>query len=579
MLRPRLRWYEWSTLTVVVFVRVVAALSFAQTPYAVHPLVDAYTYWEQAQQLAAGGSPFAAGLYQPPGYPYFLYLVGMLTGRPELPVVRAVQGLLGVGTSAGLMALGRAVGKPMGAPWAGAVAALLYTLYPTTLLFELDILTPALSGAAFVGALCCSALGRSALLAIVGGLLLGLAVVVHPTYLLAAVLLGLWVLGRDRLRGGLLIGALALALVPTTTKNFSDFGRLALVSHNAGINFYLGNNPAWRTTAFLRPGLSFRKLALEAEPARRNVAERNDYWRQRAISEIRAHPDAWGAALLTKGFWSIHNTEVPRNEDYRCRLASGPLSWMRWLPVRYGLVFPFALLGSIGLAVRRSWRIVPVSWLALQLPMVLFLVADRYRLATWPLLCLSAPIGVQIIGAVIHRRLRPRWLLPLTAGVIPWLPTDPVIDVDPAWCIHVQGNFAYMDKQYEEAMSLYQAAVAQDPGNLSAWTYIAALHERRRNYQDAIDAMEHVLSDFPDHFPSLRTMSDLYRKSGDISTAADYMGRAYAVPGERTSSGIRYVKLLVEAGRIEEAKAVVAADPELQGHRKLRGVFTDRSAE
>jgi hypothetical protein len=571
---PRLKWYEWAAIAVAVAARVVAVLSFQRTDYAAHPMVDAYTYWEQAGALFAGQDPFVEGLYQPPGYPLFLSLLAHLTGRPELVAVHWAQAALGVISALLLLALGRSLGGRVGVPWAGAVAAVLFSLYPTTLLFELDILTPPLTTALFLGALASSWWGRRAVLGLVSGVLVGLAVVCHPTYLLAGGVLGAWLLWGQRLRGVLFVVGLAAALAPTTARNLRDLDSFALVSHNAGINLYLGNNPAWRQTAFLRPGLPFRQLALEAEPDVRNVAERDAWWRRRTVEEITAHPDAWAAALVTKAYWSIHSTEVPRNEDYRCRIEARPLAWMGWLPVRYALVLPLALVGLASLRRRREGALLGGLWLMLHLPLIIFLVADRYRLATWPMLCLLAPLGIAAVGQALSRwraGVPPPaiWLLLTPALVVPWLPTDPVIDRDPSWCLHVQGNLAYMEQRLDEAMELYQASIALDPDNISAWNYIAALHHRARRYPQAAEAMEHVLHDFPDHFPSLRFMSQIQEDLGDLPAAAAYMGRAYQVPGDRTSSGVRYVKLLVAAGRVEEARAVLAADPELARHPKL----------
>ena len=96
---PGLKWYEWTAIAVVITTRLVAVLSFSETDYAAHPLVDAYTYWEQTRALFDGKDPFAEGLYQPPGYPYVLSLLGHLTGRPELGVVRWAQAGLGVVSS------------------------------------------------------------------------------------------------------------------------------------------------------------------------------------------------------------------------------------------------------------------------------------------------------------------------------------------------------------------------------------------------------------------------------------------------------------------------------------------------
>ena len=371
-------------LGVAAAVRFAGLLAVGRTPYVDAPLVDAYTYWDQAGKLLAGDAPFKEGFYQPPGYPVVLAAFGRLTGGLDFQTARAFNLLCGLVTTALLIHLGRRLGERSAAPWMGAVAGLIYTLYPTTLLFELDLLTPALSNVLLIGAVALLWTDDEPSTARAGGagLLAGIACVVHPTYLIAAVALGLWLLVRGGASAGglkrqaiaLAVG-LGLALAPTTLTNLSRFGHLTLVSHNSGVNFYLGNNPDWRETAFLRPGLLFRKLVLEAEPAERGPFERNAYWWDRSWAEIGEAPDAWLATLFTKSLWSVNNREIPRNEDYRCRTRAGPVAWIRLLPLRYGLALPFALAGAV-LAWRRRRRGLVTGWVGLHATLILFLVGD-----------------------------------------------------------------------------------------------------------------------------------------------------------------------------------------------------------
>ena len=78
--------------------------------------------------------------------------------------------------------------------------------------------------------------------------------------------------------------------MPITQSNIDKFEKFRFTSNNAGINFYMGNNPDWKRTSFLRPGLNFRQLALEAEPHKRDGFARNEYWMSRGISEVAAAP-------------------------------------------------------------------------------------------------------------------------------------------------------------------------------------------------------------------------------------------------------------------------------------------------
>jgi len=540
-------------------VRVAGLLGIGHTGYADSPLVDAYTYWDQARQLLADKDPFASGYYQPPAYPYLLsWLFGATGGDASMQVVRIAQVGLGLLTTGLIIRLGD---RFHDGGWLGPLAGALYALYATPVLFELDLLTPAVTCACLAGALLLA--DRQKL--VPAGLLLGVAASVHPTYLLACGVLVGWAAWTHTRKAALfaLVGV-GLGLAPTTVSNAVRFDQVALVSHNSGINFYLGNNPDWKHTAFLKAGLPFRQLALEAEPHRRDSFERNDYWSQRAWAEIGEAPGAWLTALATKTLWSVNDREIPRNEDYRCRTAEPELAFLGRLPVRYGWVFPFAVLGALQLLGTARGRLLVLSWGALHLPMILYLVADRYRVATWPVVALLGARGVLAAGRALRSGIRPRSAV-LFAGLaaLPWLPVDRVTAFNPGWCAHVEANFAYADQDWERAEVLYAYAVSEDPGDLSALNWWGESLLRQGKTDAGIEKLAQLLSTFPDSYPTLKAMASACAEAGKLDCAAEAWGGAYRVPGPRTGTGVRYVRALVEAGRESEARAVVAKDPKL----------------
>jgi hypothetical protein len=589
--------FEWGVVALAAVVRLLALRAFEATPLSKHPMVDAFVYWDQAGKLLDGRDPFAEGYYQPPAYPWLLSkLGGALGGELTLHDVRLTHAVLGVVTVWLLVRLGRKVGAPHSAPWAGVVAGLLYALYPSVVLFEHDLLTPAVTSVALVGGL--SLLWPAAAGALpvwwraaLGGLCLGLAVAVHPTYLLGALVLLAqvawvgWTTGRRLLPAAALALGVAAPVAPTTVENWRQFGAFELVSHNAGVNFYLGNNPDWVETSFLRPGLPFRQLVLEAEPHKRDAPARNAYWKQRTWNDIANDPLGFVGRLAAKAAWSVSNTEVPRNEDYRCRTRDGqPLAWVGQLPVRYGWVFPIGLVGMLAFLRRREppeVRALAPLWLALHAPLVLFLVADRYRLATWPVLCLAAPMGAVVIRDVIRAaraRLRPSALdslalLALPAAlVLAFWPLDWHTKMNPSTCRYAEGSLHYMEKEYAEAQAAYEDVVREWPMDIGAHYWLAHLAAMRKNEREALVQMKVVLDQFPDHFPSLKSQASWAQKVGDDALAIESLTRAYRVPGDRTSTGTRLVRALLKAGRRDEARALVAADPKLRNHPKLRDI-------
>ncbi|MEE2749849.1 MAG: tetratricopeptide repeat protein [Myxococcota bacterium] len=588
--RPSQRWrgVEWAVLGGALLLRFFGLLSLEQTGYADHLLVDAQTYWSQALGLMRGADPFREGFYQPPGYPVFLVAVSKFAGVESgyLPV-RLAQLMMGMVTTWAIVRLGRRIGARLNARWIGAVAGGLYVLYPSTLLFEQDLLTPAITQVSLVLAILLlwrdGGPGSGRLF--FAGLFLGVAAVIHTTMLTAllALALGLWV-WKSELRRRLvyLVLGAAIALAPTTSINLSRWGQPTLVSDNAGLNFYLGNNADWKDTAFLQAGLPFRMLILEASPEERPLThQRNSYWKSRAWQEIAEAPGTWLFTLGTKAIWSVNNREIPRNEDYRCRTQDGPMQWMGWLPVRYGWVFPLALAGGVLLwRQRRAERIVPLVWLGLHGSMVFFLVSDRYRLAAWPMVCLCASVGVYWLWDRVKawkegwRPPGPAWGLSVLV-ILPWLPIDDVTAFEPGWCARVSGNFARADGDKSLAIEHYREALDAVPGDMSARFHLSETLLLEGQPSQAAAILEPLLEVFPGSFPAQRLMAKIQKRMGQWEAVAVHAGLAHAIPHRGTSTDALYVEALVKLGRMDEARAVVDSVPKLGNQAGVKALLGD----
>ena len=568
-----------AVVLIAVGLRVAALHDFEATLAANHPMVDAFTYWQQAGELFEGRDPFADGYYQPPAYPWLLSKLMGLWGELSLEMVRRFHALLGVLTVVGVLVLGHRLGEHLQRPWLGPVAGLLFALSPTPMLFEHDVLTPALTLAAstWAGVVTVEASRKkSVALFLLAGVFAGVACAAHPTYLLAG-FTAVVAVGQAGHSAGRWLPAAALAvgmaapLAPTTVHNAQQFGVFELVSHNGGLNFYLGNNPAMRETAFLRPGLPFRQLVLEANPAERSLPERNRWWWSQTVTEAAASPWSVAAVIGVKAIWSVNDVELPRNEDYRCRTGAGqPLAWMGWLPGRFGVLFPLAVAGAIGVLRRRQASVWLLAlWVALHAPLVLFLVSDRYRVASWPLVVLLAAAG--LIHLLRHRE-RSTVVGAVLAGLVAFLPLDQQTAMDPSWCRYQAANLAYMDGDLAGAKEGYTAVVAS-PGwedDMGAHYWLGRLAERDKDWPVAIAHLDVVLKQFPDHYPTLVARADASYYAGRKEECAAHLLRAYRVPGDRTSTGVKLVKLLRRMGRTEEARALLAEDPKLASHPKLR---------
>lgn len=548
-------------------IRISLHYSVGQTLYADYPLVDAHTYWTQAQAIWDGENPFQEGLYQPPAYPYFLSVIGHLWGGPELGAVRWVQVVLGILTTSGLWWIGNRVGDELNCYWCGCITATLYSFYPTTLLFEQDWLTPTLSNFLTVFALI-SLMSRRVWMIAFGGFLLGGAISVHPSLVLLGVAVVFWA-WRQKTSPLLVIVGMCLALSPTIIWNIQD-GKPALVSHNSGINLYIGNNTEWRETVFMRPGLKFRKWVLQADPSERRLEERNHYWLEKTKDDISASPLTWGGALLTKAYWSIHNTEIPRNEDYRCRTTEPALQWVRGIPIYYGWVLSFAVLGlfqCFSAPKQSQARNLCVLWLGAHLPLIIFFVSDRYRLSAWPFLTLISAIGISTLLKKIDLR---ALIVPIVAGVLSIGPIDSRTQFSEAWCFHVQGNLKFLAGLKGQAKMKYERSLEIEPENLSAHLYLGSIAEESSDWVVSKRHYQMVLTGYPEHRTSLMRLVVVCEHLKDWECAIDTSRKMYEISDGKLRYGLKLFKLLVRHGQVDEAETLIRLDEALILHPKVQ---------
>ena len=145
-----------------------------------------------------------------------------------------------------------------------------------------------------------------------------------------------------------------------------------------------------------------------------------------------------------------------------------------------------------------------------------------------------------------------------------WLPIDAITTKQEDQCLHVQGNLAFMDKQYTKAKRYYEESVRRNPKNYDAQRYLSQIAEHQKDLPQAIDWLVPVATQYPEHFPTLRKLAKLYLRMQDRENAMYYLQQAYQVPGNRTSTGLRLVTLLFQSGKVEEAEQILRSDPQVR---------------
>lgn len=370
------------------------------------PHVDLAWYDGHARNLAAGlgyvenGKPTA---FWPIGYPAFLALLYRFAGM-HIRVVHAVHVLLAYLTTIGVWTVGR---RPLGEGRA-RIAALVYALCPSTVMFTELLSTETLFSALLV-AVWCLLLSRDMepwRRRMSLGLLVGLGVLVKPV-LLPWPALAVVLLARPGTRGRAAYDALvvyvvaAVVIAPWTYRNWQAFGRFVLVSTNTGFNLYVGNAPGATGAVRVLPPAEWDPYYAMDDEAERDVA-----MRRAAAEAMRAEPGRILRLLPAK--WAA----LLGNDQAALRWAGGAPG-ADWSAVRafltritldgyYYACWALALLGIVRRGDRAPAGDRASPWPALwswaaYLVVVhgVFYGDPRYHQALWPLLALAAARGLR----------------------------------------------------------------------------------------------------------------------------------------------------------------------------------------
>ncbi len=226
----------------------------ADNPFFTSPVVDAHTYSQQARTIAQGHwldytpDPF----WQPPLYPWFLGALCALFGERFFLVARLLQAAGGALACVLLYLLGRRVFSPR----VGLLGGALLAGYGPAIYFDGELLPASLALLLFLALLLAALRATRPRSWLLPGLLLGAAALNVATFLILGPCVLAWSWWRSRSPGALALfcAGCLLPIAPVTLRNYAFSGDLVLISWNAGVNFFIGNNPDYPRTVQIRPG-------------------------------------------------------------------------------------------------------------------------------------------------------------------------------------------------------------------------------------------------------------------------------------------------------------------------------------
>jgi 4-amino-4-deoxy-L-arabinose transferase-like glycosyltransferase len=378
---------------------------------------DSLAYGQIAAELYRTGHYGTPAMDHPtdwsPGAPLLYAGVYYLTGGVHPDLARSAVALLG----ALMVLLVYLIGRRVGGPVVGLVAAALTAIYPTFIdnneQFVSEPIAAFTLAACVLGFLWASDRARSAWAWLVPGLFLGLTALTRPEYLIFAFLLGLLVLVRAwRWRGvrvavastAVFVAAFALVLAPWTIRNYIVLDRFVpvttgggkalfvatylpgdgrqirvkrhLIEINTGNHHVTDEQVARTQMADLLDGVAKKYPNMERDAALARIGRENF---RKYVTE---QPGAYARMVASK-MWNVW------------RRGSGPT--MRaggWIVFHYALL-ALGLVGLAVLAIRRRWEALVLAVLIGGITVLggLLLAVPRRNVPLIPLVCVLAAGG------------------------------------------------------------------------------------------------------------------------------------------------------------------------------------------
>jgi tetratricopeptide (TPR) repeat protein len=444
---------------------------------------------------------------------------------------------------------------------------LLFTCGAILLLSTLD--DPATGEASSVGARP-RARWKTALIALAAGVLLGFAGLGKPNVLVFAPFALVWILTGFERRfvvrrwpeaAMFVIGCVA-AVAPITARNYVVSDDLVLVSSNAGVNFYIGNNERAEGIYLLPPdsGLDNTRLylssrdAAEAATGGSNMrpSEVSAYWTSRALDFFRQQPGEAISLLWRKFrlFWNHY--EIPNHHNKQF-ITIHFASFLGALFVGFKLVAPLAVMGIVLLFLTRP--VSPTARLYVgfvavyMISLIPFFITARYRLPVVPFLVVLAAFGVFKLAEVLQKK---RWRQAgiaagaglATAVFVSW----PMVNYDFGFNHTVIGS-VYSDlateqpdkavEHIENAIVEYKTALELRPLSVDAHYNLGITYQRIGYSSGAVRELEVAVRLQPTHAYASQALSEA---RDSLEEKGDQVGLS-AIPRTNFERGLEYTKL------------------------------------
>ena len=508
---------------------------------------DSALFNELAHKVIEKGLVLDTSFYISPLYTYFLAFVYFVFGD-SFDIVRWVQFLMGVGTSL----LVFAVAKKYFDKTTALVAGIMTAVYAPFLFFEGNLLGTSVVTFFLLLFFYLKTIKNNTVLQYViscaSGLCLALAITGRPNLilLLPVPLVYYYLSGNSKKQSLLLSGfaflGILIPLLLTGLHNKKAGGEFAILTTHGGINFFIGNNEK-ATGAWVAPegieasvsaiNLEQSKLFAEKEMGKElSSSQVTQFWYKRGLSWGFSHPIKWIGLLGKKFllFWSGY--ETPLNFDYYFHQKYSSILKLPFLNLL--IYLPFIIIGLFLSAKnwKKLWPIYAVIILVC-VSIVMFFMADRYRVVVAPFLIIMAASGIVQLWRLFLSSSNKKWIY---SGVLVVLL---ILQVGYTQNRVKSSNFAndyynlalsyIIDEDPKSSIFWGQRAALANPSNANTHYNLGVAHMRLKEYDKALDAFETVLELDPASAGANRSVGAILLMRQQHYRARTFLEKSYNV--------------------------------------------------
>jgi tetratricopeptide (TPR) repeat protein len=506
------------------FLKLIYVLQTADSIHVTVPILDSEYYDTTAQDIAKGNVVRKDAFFMGPLYSYFLAFIYSAVGR-NFMLIRIIQ-IIGGSLTIVLTFL---IGKRVFRPSTAFIAALMLAFYGTSTFYEGQLLMMwmgTLLNMSMLYILLRRRDGGGTKKYLLLGFLLGLSALARANVLIFLPVILIWILltdvSRKKAAALAIIVMMGLTILPATIHNFVASSDFVPITHNGGVNFYIGNSPPATGIFYPPDGVDF-----VTDASTRGYVERilgrdlgpsdvSRFWYERSFDFIREHPAKELALLLRKTALIVNGYEIPQIESYN--LMRGRYGTLRILFVNYWFLISLAIVGMLYSLKRwKNYFLLYGYVISLLFSIVLFFVTARYRIQVAPVLCMFAAYAIVEIFPRAFRSLRRAYVPVVMTGVLLIL-TQPSIFAlpkeDVLWREHIhQARRLNETGKFEEALTEVNKAIEIHPKQPDSYVHRAVIYKKHGRFLQAIDNYEKALNLAPNkpevHYDLAQTLKEL----------------------------------------------------------------------